>query len=258
VKTRSFLFLLLFPCFAFGARQVPKPYESIPCAPLVLRDEPKSVTVTMIIPCAAKHVSKLKKVLDACAAQTCIPEEVVIAVSDVVKATKAPLDEIEKLTYPFKLKIIRNQQRLSPGDNRNIASKQASGTLWMYQNANDLPHPQRVELVKALVENYKIDHVLHLRGKIDGEPKKYGESDIEITRYTRFPQGLPDLNSAAFSMDREIFRKMTWDSGFGSDKEDEYIKRVYVMHRSAAVINLPLTITLAPEPPPTPAAPKKR
>lgn len=65
---------------------------------------------------------------------------------DRVKADE--LEELKSREWPFDLKIALSPQRLFPGANRNIAGLLATGDLFICQNADDIPHSQRAELIR--------------------------------------------------------------------------------------------------------------
>src|SRR6185503_496362 len=45
--------------------------------------------------------------------------------------------------------------------NRNIAALNASKDILICQDADDIPHPQRVEIIKYVFETFDIDHLFH-------------------------------------------------------------------------------------------------
>ena len=121
----------------------------------------EALTTSVVIPCYYGHVKCLPEVLDCCVHQTVLPDEVIIALSEVEHVPPEQLSDIEQGNWPFHLKIIKNSGRLSPGENRNIGAEHAVGDIIVFQDADDLPHLQRVEIAKHFFETYDIVHLIH-------------------------------------------------------------------------------------------------
>ena len=125
------------------------------------RKEMIHLTVSMIIPCAAQHFVYLEPLLNLVANQTRIPNEVVVALSETKGLDKGEMDALEAKGFPYSLRLLRSEEKGSAGYNRNRACSVAKGKLIITQDADDLPHPQKVEIIAYLFEKYPIDHLLH-------------------------------------------------------------------------------------------------
>jgi len=58
--------------------------------------------------------------------------------------------------------VIYNKEVLYAGGNRNKACDIAKGDILSFQDADDLPHPQRTELIGHVFENTNTEHLLYL------------------------------------------------------------------------------------------------
>src|SRR3990167_5690905 len=92
----------------------------------------------------------------------------------------------------FKTKILCFQGKQSAGKNRNIACSHAEGDILIAQDADDIPHPQRIEIIKYVFENYATEHLLHSYFVGEKPFSPYDVSDIKIYQY-------PTYNAIDFS-----------------------------------------------------------
>lgn len=111
--------------------------------------------IGVAIPCYNKHIPYLKICLDSIAAQTCLPSEVVVSCSSTT------YDEIPQWKYPFHLQILTFTDVYNPAKNRNIAASQLTTDIITFFDADDIMHPQRIELLKNAFETHWCDIILH-------------------------------------------------------------------------------------------------
>jgi hypothetical protein len=127
-----------------------------------IRENKLDISVSVIIPCYHKHFHFLQNLLEEYSKQTELPNQIVISISE---AKKIPASEITKLKnskWPFEVKILVTNRQLFAGQNRNKAAANASYEILVCQDADDIPHPQRIELIKYAFNNYQIDFLMHL------------------------------------------------------------------------------------------------
>lgn len=106
------------------------------------------------IPCHVSHVALLQDIVDSYNNQTLKPTEIIISVSESRKRLN--------LTSEIPLKIIYSKNRLYAGENRNIIMDNNTSDYVLFSDADDIPHPSRVECIIHTFSNYKnIDFVLH-------------------------------------------------------------------------------------------------
>ncbi len=104
------------------------------------------------IPCYYKHFKYLDTLLTALAIQTRLPDEVIIALSQTEHLPKEDMDILESKPWPFRVEIIRRTGIFMEGANRTAAAKHCSTDIVLCIDADDVPHPQRIEAVLQLFE----------------------------------------------------------------------------------------------------------
>lgn len=117
--------------------------------------------VSYIIPCYWGHFKHLQGLLDVLCKQTVLPDEVVISLSEIQKLDDADVQKLESQILPFRLLIIKHTEKLSTGANRNCACENASGDICILNDADDLPHVQRIEFIRDVFEQTDAQMVMH-------------------------------------------------------------------------------------------------
>ncbi len=118
-----------------------------------------NVTIGIAIPCYKGHLDKLKLLLESIEKQTVKPSEVVVSCSSVseIEGLKC---KIEALNFP--LNIIYSSQNKNAAENRNIAALNLSTDIITFMDADDIMHPQRIEIIhKCFTENPQATMMMH-------------------------------------------------------------------------------------------------
>jgi len=123
--------------------------------------------VSVIIPCKYSHIHLLSEALDALKFQTKIPDEVIVSISEIARCSPIEIEKLKKSDYPYKLKLICNRGVKYAGQNRNIAVQNSSGNIIITQDADDLPHPQRVEIISYFLKKTQACQLFHRWCPID-------------------------------------------------------------------------------------------
>ena len=118
--------------------------------------------ISVVIPCIPIHFLMIKSLLRRMGEQTKIPEEVIISLSESDKVDNFFMKEVIENVYMFKLNIIKNIEKKTPGENRQIGSENAENDYIIYQDADDIPHPQRLEILLHVFTKYNANHITHL------------------------------------------------------------------------------------------------
>jgi len=191
--------------------------------------------ISVIIPCSLKHFKNLEKVLYYYQQNTIIPDEIIISYGEKNKIPQNEIDFLKNKYFPFKLFFVVNQLATSAGQNRQIASDIASGDILIYQDADDLPHKQRIEVIKYFFDNFDIVHLCHsylfsnkyIEFNIDLKNINHWGSDAFYKYY--FPNGkltdclrisafgaFPGLNvkvaAGATSIKKEVLEIIKWEN----------------------------------------------
>jgi GT2 family glycosyltransferase len=114
------------------------------------------MSIGVAIPCYYGHIPKLLNLLDSIENQCLKPNKVVVSCS----STK---DEI-KLTknYSFPLEIIITEEHKNAAQNRNIAASKLNDVDYItFIDADDIMHPQRIEILLKVFKETECDIILH-------------------------------------------------------------------------------------------------
>jgi GT2 family glycosyltransferase len=113
------------------------------------------MSIGVAIPCYFGHISHLINLLDSIENQTCLPNKVVVSSS----STK---DKIQIKQYSFLLEIIITEEHKNAAQNRNIAvSKLTDVDFITFIDADDIMHPQRIEILLKVFKETNCDIILH-------------------------------------------------------------------------------------------------
>lgn len=113
--------------------------------------------IGVAIPCYIGHITNLKYLLDSIERQTRKPDKVVVSCSSINEDIT-----IELPSYSFNLEIIRTVEHKNAGQNRNIAIQKLKEMDYIsYIDADDIMHPQRIEILMKIFEYTDCDIILH-------------------------------------------------------------------------------------------------
>jgi glycosyltransferase involved in cell wall biosynthesis len=111
--------------------------------------------IGVAVPCYYGHINNLFHLLDSINTQTVIPNKVVVSCSstDTLKIFNE---------YNFELEVITIKEKLNAAQNRNNAiSKLLDMDYITFIDADDIMHPQRIEILLNTFEKYDCDIILH-------------------------------------------------------------------------------------------------
>lgn len=231
------LLLLLTLCTSFFAKTIePRP-------------EQQPVEVSVIIPCSGFHFNHLKTLLDCYRCQTSLPDEIVISLSSIEELNPTDIDNLEQSRWPFHLRILRSTGKQSAGLNRNIASDASTGDLLIYQDADDIPHPQRVEITKFIFENYFVDHLMHnFVFSEETTNRLYQKSEIPIVSFDSYdeieqsPLFYGVIHNGNICCKREVYELIRWEDvkSLEYDLDVQFNRTAYEKFPNTALIPYPL------------------
>jgi len=140
--------------------------------------------IGVAIPAYNGHIELLFSLLDSIQNQTILPDKVVVSCSS---SDDTDFDNYnEKLkTYSFLLQIITNKEKKGAAQNRNIAaSKLAEMDYITFIDADDIMHPQRIEILLKVFESNDSDIILHNFSEFTNDDqlfiKKFEDNEIVI------------------------------------------------------------------------------
>jgi glycosyltransferase involved in cell wall biosynthesis len=106
------------------------------------------------IPCFYGHLNKLIELLDSIESQTILPSQVVVSCS-------STNFEVSK-SYSFPLQIITTKENKNAAQNRNIAAIHLHEMDYItFIDADDIMHPQRIEILLRVIDEYNSEIILH-------------------------------------------------------------------------------------------------
>lgn len=116
--------------------------------------------IGVAIPCYIGHIEQLQVLLDSIAAQTRLPDKVVVSCSSTAEMPP------EFSQYDFDLQIVCDPMRRNTAQNRNIAAQRLDTDVITFFDADDVMHPQRIEFVEKaflggadiVLHNFETEH----------------------------------------------------------------------------------------------------
>lgn len=206
------------------------------------RTTPQNFKTSIIIPCHYKHAYLLMDLLYAYANQDVLPDEVIVSLSDTNKIDNLIVKNITNTNWPFKLQLIKNDFLVSAGENRNKACQAANGDILICQDADDLPHFQRVEIIKYFFENYHLDHLAHEFT----DDKEALSINLDITKIKLITplsfKSFKNINFAhgTIAISKKVFKTVQWDHSFEIDEDVVFNLAVYSKFRNKVILKIPL------------------
>jgi hypothetical protein len=198
------------------------------------------VSTSIIIPCVYKHFVHIENLLNAYKKQSALPNEIIISLSEAYRVDKSTIEKVENEKWPFRVKIVKSDDRQSAGLNRNIAAENATCDVLICQDADDLPHSQRVEIIKYFFKKYKIDHLVHqvsweikclsraarnfdeyLESFIKFRPKQIKYYRIKSKKeFLKYYEKISCITLGCIAISKRVFKKVKWPTDFicGEDK----------------------------------------
>lgn len=189
-------------------------------AHILKRREPKSFSSSVVVPCHHLHAKYLKRLCENYSRQTSLPDEMVISLSGCRYVDWEYVEEVRSACWPFNVKFVFSDDNKTEAQNRNLAAKAATKDILICQDADDLAHPQRVEIIKYYFNKYDIVHLIHLTAGVDDEFSFFSDiSKIEYFHVDRLDQlsgfGLPFANGPVALL-ASLMKKMQWDETLAS------------------------------------------
>jgi glycosyltransferase involved in cell wall biosynthesis len=132
------------------------------------------MSIGVAIPCYYGHIHNLTNLLDSIENQTVKPNKVVVSCSSTESV-------FETKNYSFPLEIIITKDCKNAAQNRNIASNRLLDMDYItYIDADDLMHPQRIEILMKVFMMTNCDIILHNFIIGNGEFNKIENIDLKI------------------------------------------------------------------------------
>ena len=117
----------------------------------------------VVIPTFKHHLSVLRETLDSVAAQTRLPDLVIVRASSCDAETAPTLAELRATLWPFPLEILETSALQFTGQNKNegAAAVPSSMDIISFFDSDDIMHPRRLEFVERSIVDDGADVVCH-------------------------------------------------------------------------------------------------
>ena len=118
---------------------------------------------SLVIPSTQNHFQYLDCILYHYSRGTVLPDEVVVSISNSHLIDQSLIDGLEhKFSKVFdSLIILRHNFSIQEGPNRGEGTKHTKNDYITYHDSDDIPHPQRIEIIKYFFSNFDILHLNH-------------------------------------------------------------------------------------------------
>jgi len=219
---------------------------------LIARSRREHLRASVVVPCSHEHIHLLPELFDHLGRQYRKPDEILLALS----GCEAPT------VLPPGVRLLHSAAPRTAGQNRNRGSDAATGDVLIYQDADDIPHPQRIEIVAGLFEAYEIEHLMHgyvyTRGsswsirfpdggnKIFSGPPKMPPSSIKEAAahswYRSEPAATTRITNGEIATARSVFSTVRWPERAGTGTDVEYNQMIYSRFKRTVTTDLPLVI----------------
>lgn len=111
--------------------------------------------IGVAIPCYYGHIERLYDLLDSIEKQTILPTKVVVSSSSTSEFKSNKI-------YNFPLEVIVTEDKQNAAKNRNISALKLNDMDYItFIDADDLMHPQRIELILKGIQLHDSDIILH-------------------------------------------------------------------------------------------------
>jgi glycosyltransferase involved in cell wall biosynthesis len=215
-------------------------------------------TVSLIIPCIDAHFQYLSNLMDQIISGVVIPHEIVIVVNNHELIEHQDIVNIQR-TYDSKLKslkIIGISNRITPGRARQIGVDNSTGSIIIFQDADDFIHPQRIQIIMHMFKKYDIVHLNHgcikiLRARKDCpfyklDDIKYHGPDFtynHMIKHSREPYYLRKIPFKIVcgvpAVRRHVFDEVKWLDQNGCE-DSMFCRKVCETFKKSAIIDTPL------------------
>jgi glycosyltransferase involved in cell wall biosynthesis len=195
--------------------------------------------IGVAIPCYIGHIDPLFKLLDSIQNQTVIPDKVVVSSSSTKKNDLELNCYFEKVKqYTFFLEIITTEEKKNAAENRNIAASKLSDLDYItFIDADDIMHPQRIEILLKVFQQHDSDIILHnffIDVTFEKELfKKIENNEIDI-RFNSLRQNCSGciehinyveegIHHSQVSIKNEVFNKIQFPEEFEFNRKEDCI-----------------------------------
>lgn len=116
---------------------------------------------SFLIPCHNKHTIFIPNIISCLSASSVKPDEVLFSISSYEESSKLDGLQEQIASLGIKINFLLHKETKNAAQNRNILASHASGELLIFQDADDMFHPQRIECIQYCFKHFDICHLAH-------------------------------------------------------------------------------------------------
>lgn len=204
-------------------------------------------TTSVIIPCTYKHAEQLYELLGSLENQTVLPDEVIVSLSEAHKVDPSTKLALQK-KWLFPCYFIESDKVQYAGENRNIGCMHATGDIFILQDADDIIHPQRIEIIRHFFEIYEIDHLMHRYTMLKGpsDPIHFPHfSNMTIIPH-KYPHNFGTIwtngiyTNGNIAIARHVFERVQWSNNLKRGQDSNFNRIVYSIFKNNIVLDISL------------------
>lgn len=199
----------------------------------------RNLSTTVVIPCHYKHAYYLIEALEAYAKGTVSPDEVVISLSEVNLVPQEILLNLKERDWPFHLELITHEKAVSEGGNRNAGCSIAKGDIFILSDADDLPHPQRIEIIKYFFDAYDVDTLLSKLSEETDLNQCFDFNEIPHWQPSCINDNGPHANGA-IAIRKEVFNLISWDESFRKAVDANFVNKSIAFFPKRIYLDIPI------------------
>lgn len=192
--------------------------------------------ISIIVPCHGKHINHLDELFDNFTKFVVKPYEVVVSVSleydQSLPETSLILNDLSK-KYNFQIKFHISNRPLIASQNRNLGASQSNGDILLFLDADDVYHPQLLEVIKYFWKKFSPINV-HWKYLLKDSMEaffneKYQCSKIPVIPYQR------SITHGHAAIDRNTWKEFEWPNIVGGEDCD-YFTTLYNHDKSKNLV----------------------
>jgi Glycosyltransferases, probably involved in cell wall biogenesis len=164
------------------------------------------------------------------------------------------LNTLQTTPWHFPCTIITSHAIQYAGENRNIGCRNATGDIFILQDADDIPHPQRIEIISYFFEHYPIDHLMHYYEMVNSHKKSTNFSlihDIKNIRHEHRKQfrsinvsnirGNHLFHNGNIAIKKRVFDHIQWSNTLKRGQDYDFNLRIYEkFNKQTLLLHIPL------------------
>lgn len=206
--------------------------------------------ISVVIPCHISHLKYIKELLNIYQKQTLLPSEIIIVISEYDNKYDEIIKNIEDHNYKFEIKIIKICEKSFAGNNRYIGTNNSKGDIIIFQDADDIPHPQRVEIINYYFNKYSdIVHIVH-KFTYDTHDSTFINYDINNIDHSYIKTNalfllikvrkMTSITNGNIAIRKNIYEKLNWYNDIRRGQDVKFNSDIYTKYKKSLYIKIPL------------------